>query len=689
MAGLYLVGAWLLVQVADTVLPAFAVPEWVLRAVILVMAIGFVPALVFAWVFELTPQGIKRDADVDPAQSIGPQTARRMERVTLALLALAVLYFSVDKFVLSPSLSSMPSDEQAFAPQAAAAATAAPRDKSIAVLPFENLSEDKANGYFADGVQDQILTGLAKIGALKVISRTSTQRYASRPDNLSQIARELGVAHILEGSVQRAGNRVRINVQLIDAASDSHLWADTYDRTLDDIFAVESEVAQKIAQSLAATLTQGELIALEQKPTENPQAYAAYLKARVLAAQVAGSRSHLDETLAAYREAVQLDPGFALAWAELARIALLAGWTGVDPTGALKQEAQQAMATATTLAPNAPQVEMTRAIDLYYDKRDFAGAYAVINTVKSALPGDVEVWAYSGFLARRLGLWEAAVADFKQAHAIAPNDPDMPYHLGVTLGGIGDCRGAITEFDASIALQPDNPSAFSVKLLCLWKLGDLSQIDRVLSQTSEDLPIYSALRGIQAFYHRDYSGASRLLRDAIASDQGTQSDMSFSGYIPAAIDWRLQLGVIEQRAGHAEAAQASFVEVRAAATDALARTTNSRYVEIAWRAALGLSLAGLGEAESAATEGRRAAAMLPESEDRLESVTWQYYLAQIYAMNGNAADCVPLLAHLLNTPAAFLGVAQLQFDPTWDLVRNDPAFKALISQAQTTTERAP
>jgi len=207
--------------------------------------------------------------------------------------------------------------------------------KSIAVLPFENLSEDKANGFFADGIQDQILTGLAKIGDLKVISRTSTQKYASRPENLSQIARELGVEHILEGSVQRAGNQVRINVQLIEAGTDSHLWAETYDRSLDDIFAVETEVAQKIAESLAANLSRGELAALTQKPTEVPAAYEAYLKARAYNANVVQTRQQADLILDGYREAVRLDPKFALAWAQLARESFRTGWVGLDPSGKL------------------------------------------------------------------------------------------------------------------------------------------------------------------------------------------------------------------------------------------------------------------------------------------------------------------------------------------------------------------
>src|SRR5512146_868669 len=223
MAGLYLVGSWLIVQVASTVLPAFDVPAWALRALIIVLAIGFVPALIFSWVFELTPAGLKRDAEVNLEASIAPQTARRMDRVIFVVLALALAYFAIDKFVLAPrrevALAAAGAQSPAKAGQAGRAS------KSIAVLPFENMSPDPDNAYFASGMQEMILTKLANIGELKVISRTSTEKYRSHPDDLKTIARQLGVATVLEGSVQKAGNSVLINVQLIDADSDTHLWA--------------------------------------------------------------------------------------------------------------------------------------------------------------------------------------------------------------------------------------------------------------------------------------------------------------------------------------------------------------------------------------------------------------------------------------------------------------------------------
>src|SRR5436190_5920599 len=279
MAGLYLVGAWLLVQVAGTVPPMFGAPDWLPRSIVVLLAIGFVPALILSWVFELTPDGLKREAELPPEQSIAPQTARRMDRMIIVVLVLALGYFAFDKFVLIPRreavllASTIPDQSK----------SSVINTKSIAVLPFESLSEEKTNEFFAGGVQDEILTNLARIADLKVISRTSVMQYKSGlARNLREIAHQLGVANVLEGSVQRAGNRVRVNAQLIDAHTDHHLWAQTYDRDLVDMFAIQSEIAQTIANELQAKISASEKAAIEKPPTTDLGAYELYLRATSL-----------------------------------------------------------------------------------------------------------------------------------------------------------------------------------------------------------------------------------------------------------------------------------------------------------------------------------------------------------------------------------------------------------------------
>ena len=308
MAGLYLVGAWLVVQVAGTVLPMFGAPEWLPRTIVVLLAIGFVPAVIFSWVFELTPQGLKRDEDVAPEQSITPQTGRRMDRMIIVVLVLALGYFAFDKFVLAPRR------------EAALVASAVPNEsksiinaKSIAVLPFVNMSEDKANEYFSDGISEELLNLLAKIPQLQVTARTSSFSFKGKEIGIPEIARTLHVAHVLEGSVRKAGNSVRITAQLIKAGTDTHLWSQTYDRKLDDIFAIQDEIAADVVKQLKVTL----LGAAPKARTTDPEAYALYLQAVQLGRQFTAEAFQQSDAL--YRKVLAIDPRYAPAWDGLAR----------------------------------------------------------------------------------------------------------------------------------------------------------------------------------------------------------------------------------------------------------------------------------------------------------------------------------------------------------------------------------
>lgn len=570
--------------------------------------------------FELTPDGLKRDVDVDPNQSIAPDTARRLNVVLAILLGVALVYLALDKFVLAPARDALRvagSFQQSSQP--AVVHDEKPISaKSIAVLPFENLSSDKENAYFADGIQDEILTSLAKIGELKVISRTSTQRYASRPDNIAEIAKQLGVANILEGSVQKVGSRVRINVQLVSTDSDSHLWAETYDRSLDDIFVVQSEVAQTIAGSLAVNITRDERDALAQKPTQNPAAYAAYLKARALNTGVVTTRAQADTLIDPYREAVKLDPDFALAWAELARECIRTYWGGMDPTGDLRKEGESALARAQQLAPNLPQTQLAQAVYLYYVKLDFAGALAAMTPVNKALPGYSDGWFFSGYVSRRLGRWEEATADLQRARLLAPGSAIVAYQTGVTFVSMRQCDRAMPALDSSVKLQPENAAALWVKLQCAWNDADMVRADRMLAQAPLQIPGITALRAEQALFKRDYAQASELYRQAIDSAGDIQYDSGFNGYIPATVEWRLKLALSEQRAGKMAAAQALYSQVKANARAELANKPDNVYVEASWRAALGVALAGLGEHQAANAQAELVTTLIPESKDALE-----------------------------------------------------------------------
>src|SRR5687768_14632482 len=350
----YAVVAWLLIQAASILFPTFEAPGWVMKAFISAIVLGFPVALLLAWAFELTPEGVKRTDEVPRGQSIARSTGRKLDFAIIGVLALAVALLLFDRFRPGSQTHS-----------------SGIADKSIAVLPFENLSRDPDNAYFATGVQDEILTRLAKVSELKVISRTSTQRYQSRPGNLREIGQQLGVAHILEGSVQRADDSVRINVQLIKADTDAHLWAETYDRKLTDVFAVETEVAQKIANSLQAHLTGGEKRQIAAVPTKNPQAFDAYLRGRALITRQ--SAEDVEKGREFLQQAVELDPQYAQAWSQLSIAESELYFHGHETPGRLER-ARHAAETAVRLQPELGDAHSALGLFYYFCLQDYERA---------------------------------------------------------------------------------------------------------------------------------------------------------------------------------------------------------------------------------------------------------------------------------------------------------------------------
>ena len=342
----YAVISWLLIQVATQVFPFFEIPNWAVRLVVLLLILGFPVALILSWAFEITPEGIKRESEIAPNESITRHTGRKIVGITvvLAVIAAGMLAFQL----LRSGSPAKPSSTIAPTSNTDAAAP----EKSIAVLPFDNLSDEKANAYFAEGIQDEILTRLSKIAALKVISRSSTQKYKSAPDNLRDVGKQLGVANLLEGSVQKIANAVHVNVQLIRAATDEHLWAESYNRKLDDVFGVEGEVATAIADQLNAKLSGTEQKAVTDKPTQNTAAYDAYLRGLSIEHNQYDYEAY-QRAARAYVEAVQLDPNFAFAWARLAVLRSFLYFNAVDSNTNTAGAVKEAVDRATALAPEA------------------------------------------------------------------------------------------------------------------------------------------------------------------------------------------------------------------------------------------------------------------------------------------------------------------------------------------------
>src|SRR5438132_7598596 len=401
----YVIAAGGIIQLASAAFPAWELPNWALRLVIVSLLTGFPIALILAWAFDVTPQGIKT------TPTIAVAGAHRRRNVIM-LLATGVIISAAAGFFLLPR------------------AVAHKIDKSIAVLPFENLSDDRENAYFADGVQDDVLTNLSKIGDLKVISRTSVMQYRGRPTNVRDIGKTLGVSNILEGSVRRSGNKIRVNVQLIDANSDEHIWASDYDRDVTDVFAIQTDLAQKITDALQAKLSPAEKSRIERKPTENGEAYLAFVQAHNLQDAVEDLEK-LKQSEQLYARAIQLDPMFALA---IARYSQLESWIvhTFERTVERREKARTLAQQALQLQPDLPEAHLAMGFSLYYGDKDFEAALKEFEIAQRDVPHAAEGYVAAGAVQRRLGKWPESTANLEKAASLNPKDSWVLQNLALS-----------------------------------------------------------------------------------------------------------------------------------------------------------------------------------------------------------------------------------------------------------------
>ncbi len=473
MAGLYLVGAWLLVQVAETVLPAFDVPSWVLRAIIIVLALGFVPALVFSWVFELTPGGLRRDAEVPPEQSIAPQTARRLDRLIIVVLLLALTYFGFDRMVLAPRRDAVlvATTTRELSKSPAARDTAVVDAKSVAVLPFVDMSEGKDQEYFSDGITEEILNALTRIEDLKVAGRTSSFYFKGRNENIQTIGKTLGVAHLLEGSVRRQGDRVRITAQLIKAADGYHLWSETYDRTLSDIFAIQDEISAAIAAALSSRIM-GEVRKIAEAGAD-PEAYDLYLRARQLLATRTGD--NILKAAALFEAASIIDADFEEAFSGRARaLSLTWNYVGMTDDDDFVTQAFQAAERALEINPANAEAHSTLGLLNFMHRWDWAAAERETLLAIEHGPNDAEVANFAGDVFRLLGDFDNSL---KWEHRALELDPLRAFNhgdLGWALVAQRRCAEAIAPFEKSAELAPTYWTALNGVARANLCLGDLA-----------------------------------------------------------------------------------------------------------------------------------------------------------------------------------------------------------------------
>jgi TolB-like protein/predicted Zn-dependent protease len=653
----YAVAGWALSQGIAQVFPVFDVPNWAIRSIVLLIILGLPIALVLAWMFELTPHGIKRTETADAM----PATSRQNKRAWIYVVVIGGLV-SIGLFFLgrytAPTVAPLPA-------------------KSIAVLPFENLSEDKANAYFADGIQVEILTRLAKIADLKVISRTSTQRYQSKPGNLAEIAKQLGVSNILEGSVQKAADQVRVNVQLVNVQTDSQLWAETYDRKLTDIFSVESEIAIRIAESLQAKLSGHEEQALAAKPTNNPEAYDAYLRALAFEARGNYSEDALFKAIGYYELAVQLDPNFALAWARLSGAHALLYFNRGDATVARRDAAKEALEHAQKLQPNSPEILLFLGYYQYWVLHDYGMAKATFARVSRMLPGNSQVSYALGAIARREGHWDESVAYWERGLALDPRNTVLLTEVAFTYAALRQFSTALKLYDRALDILPSELSLMASKASIYQAEGNLQEAAKSLvqvnAQTNSDMAVRIKLTQLRL--ERNPTEATQLV-------QARQARLEFTFGIDKGIK-QVGLALLRRVAGDTAQAKAAAKQGR----NTLEPLRKDQPDNVFVAAALSVAYAILDEKGSALNEAQRAITLVPSSKDRLSGPAFEENLALVELIIGENSRAISTLTRLLQTPYSGwlysptpITPALLRLDQIWDPLRVDPAFQKLCEQ---------
>ncbi len=656
----YAVVAWLLLQAASILFPTFEAPPWVMKVFVAVIVLGFPVALVFAWAFELTPEGLKRTEDVDLSKSIARTTGRKLDFLIIGVLLIVIAVFAYQRF--GPGLK----------------VSAAAPEKSIAVLPFENRSEDKANAYFADGIQDEILTRLSKIADLKVISRTSTQHYKSAPENLPEIAKLLGVAHILEGSVQKSGDSVRVNVQLIKAANDSHLWADTFDRKLTDIFSVESEVAKAIADQLRAHLSGREEQVIAAKPTDNVEAYDAYLrglaytlKAGTTPANSLGAQKYL-------REAVRLDSKFALSWALLSYVDAIGYITqSLQPTVALREEARQAAETALTLQPNLGEAVVAKGQYHYACLKDYDTAVRYFEQARQLLPNSSRIPESLAYVERRRGQWDRSEAYFNEAERLDPRNVSILTQHALSYIVLRRFPEALRKLDQVLDITPDDVDTLVQKAAIAQAEGDLPRASALLAPLHPNADDTAALETqvYQAILERQPAQIIPRLKEILA-----KPDPALGFYNG---ELRFWLGWAQEVAGDHAAAQETWRQARSELEPFLKEQPENYFLI----GDLALTDMGLRDKAAALRLSEQAMAALPIERDAIRGPTPIDILARVAAQVGEPDRAIAALQKLLSIPYdgalptgnVPLTPALLRLDPMFDPLRNDPRFQKLAA----------
>ena len=645
VAAAYIIAAGFIIQIGSAVFPAWELPNWAFRFVVVLLLIGFPISLILAWAY-VTSEGIRTTPT-----SFGPGTHRR--RNVIMLVVIGVIVSCAAGFFLLPR------------------ASARKIDKSIAVLPFQNLSDEKENAYFADGIQDDILTNLSKIGDLKVISRMSVMSYRGEGvRNAREIGKTLGVATLLEGSVRRSGNRVRVSVQLINAGTDEHIWAEDYDRDLTDVFAIQTDLAQKIGAALQAKLSPTEKARLDNRPTQNPDAYLLFVQAHDYASQKDMLRDTFLKAEPLFEQAIKLDPKFAAAFAGLS---MVESWIyhSFDPTPGRREKARLNADESLRLQPNLPEGHLALGFSYYYGDRDYERALAEFEIAKRDLPNEAQAYMAIGAIQRRQGKWAQSTANLEKAAALDPKNSSVLLNLGYNYMAARNFEAADKVFDRGIEAAPESFGSRALKseLAIRWK-GDFSVAEKELAS----VPPGVDPQGLVTLGRAGVLTLQRKFKEALQVIQQFREETltirAGASCPKASLEGTLYLYLDDKVNAHSAFERARIIAER------LVRESPD---DAARHGQLGLILAGLGQKDAAIAEGKRAVELLPESQDAFDGPDVTAVLAQIYAWTGEHDQAFGLLDHLLVVPNG-ITIPGLKLDPIWDPLRKDPRFEALVDK---------
>jgi Predicted integral membrane protein len=652
----YVVAGWALAQGIAQVFPVFDVPNWIVRLIVFLIVIGFPIALIFAWAFEITPEGVKRTEEADARLPSARPIKRAWIYIVVVGTAVSLSLFFLGRYT------------------AGNRAQASGGSKSIAVLPFASLSDDKNDAYFADGVQDQILTNLAKVSDLKVISHTSVRQYKTGAErNMREIGRQLGVAYIMEGSVQRSRDRLRINATLIDARNDTHVWAETYDRTAADLFAIQSELAQSIVTQLKGKLSPQQKAEIEERPTQDLDAFELYLQAKAIIDSYINAtdvRAALLQALKLLNEVISRDPNFVSAYCYAARANDLLFFFDLDPTPDRISLADAAIKTALRLRPDSAEAHFARADYYFRCLRDYDLAQKELAIARPGLPNSSPFFILSGYITRRQNHFPEAERDFSTAVALDPRNPNAYNLLADTYVLERRFPEAVHVYDNVLSAGERTPIVLFRRANAIFYGTCNSGPFREILASAPEMDVaggQTPARVMLALIDGNYAEAEHVL--AASSRQDFQ-DIDFSFYYPKA--WFEAM--IARAKGDSVRATAAFRECREILAQRLiVKPEHARTIAV-----LAQVDAGLGQKDLAIREVQHAIDLMPISKDIYDGALVLEGLAQVYVWSGDRDRAIELVQKLVSMPG-YTDYGRLKLHPLWSPLRGDPRFEKIVN----------